>query len=74
MVKSASSPLNPIHRGQIGFVVLESTSVGLGRTHLPPQLGWRVEWTIVVVEVEWSLCLLDVVIVVVAILAMPRCH
>lgn len=47
--------------------------VGLGRTCPPPRLGWRAEWTIVVVEVEWSLCLLDVVVVVVAIFAMPLC-
>jgi hypothetical protein len=48
--------------------------VGLRRTRPPPRLGWWAEWAIVVVEVEWSLCLLDVVVVVVAMLTTPRCR
>ena len=53
----------------VGWATL-ALFLGLGHTRLPhPRVG-----SVVVVEVELSLCLLDVAVVVVTMLAMPRCR
>ena len=62
---------------QVGLARTCPPRVGLARTRPPPppRLGWRAKWTaVIVVEVVWSLCLLDIVVVVAAMLATPCCR
>ena len=57
----------------MGLIHLLMDAVVIGHC-LPLLLLSRVEWTVViVVELVWSLCLLDITIEVVAMLTTPHC-